>query len=1572
MATWTQASRKQTRFSALYLLLALICSIGAAPAMAGETGPDFDKAFLPDTIGPGSVSMLTFTIDNANSSEPVNSLAFVDVFPFGMTLAAPGFVSNTCDGTVTAVDGGNTVTLTDGLVGAFQTCEIVVNVIGTTDCGGLSPDGLPECDNVTGDLTSSAGNSGTAADILFVDSGRPGFSKSFAPSSVAFGGRSTLTFTIDNSANPGFASPLSFVDLLPAGMVIADPTNASSDCDLPGAPVITAVSGTDLISLFGGGVDDGETCTVVVDVIGAAVGQLGNVSGELTSGAGGGSSSGKAAAVLEVTGPEDPLTLTKEFTDDPVAPGGTVTLEFTVTNQDRDFPATGLTFDDDIEATLTGLAPSGGLPTDPCGSGSSLSFSTGVLTLNSGVLPAEGACTFSVGLDVPSGSTPAAYPNTTTAISGTIDGSPETGNTASDLLFVVSFPVLTKEFTDDPVGAGGSVTLEFTVFNPETASTMSAITFIDELTDGSGDGGASTGFLPFPVSVTLPPVPDPPCGAGSALALVSAGTDRQALALTGGDLAASDGTPGGPDTCTFEVTIDIPAGFPSGTYTNTTGEITGVLDDLPGPPTALGPPASDDIVIAGAPGLTKEFVDDPVLPAGGPVTLEFNLTHDESASGDATGIAFTDDLAALSPTIPGLVAASVDTNTCPGATVDISTPTLIDFSGGTLMPGETCAVILTLTVPAGAPVGFHTNSTSDVTAMVGGLLVTGNGPEDDLLITPMVFTKEFVGDPTIAGDTVDLTFTLENLGASLVTGISFTDSLTAAIPGLAVSGPLPPTPCGPGSSITGTTSLIFSGGEVAATSTCSFTVELLVPAGTPDDTYMNITSPLSTSVGTLPAAVAGIVVQSELLELTKEFTDDPVVPGGTVTLEFNLDNLSGSDTVTDIAFDDDLDATLSGLVLTSELLNECGGSVSGIGTGLFEYAGGSLGASASCTVRLSLTLPGGSLAGSIFPNTTTDVTGLVGALDVNGSPASDDLVVQSLTLTKAFDGPTVAGGTAVLTFTLDNLDSTAGVIGLAFSDDLDAVLSGLTATVLPPAPVCGTGTVAGVSFLTLTGASLDPSGSCSFEVTVTVPAPAPDGSFLNTTSGLSQEGLPAADPATALLEIEPPPAFSKTFVPDSIPQGGVSTLVFTIDNTASALEATSLDFTDNLPAAIAVASPANASTTCTGGTITATPGTAVVSYTGGTVGAGASCEVEADVTSSVVGSHVNVTGELTSSSGNSGTATDTLDVFDAVPPEVTLVDSIMGTGDGELEECETARTRVDALTVTFDEVMFAPNDTDPNSVTNPANWLVVGSGPDQDLSTTVCGALQDDDVAAAIDEVTWAGGSLTATVAFDESLADGPVRLIACSGGMTDPSFNALDGDGDGTGGDDFVRTFRVDRIDAFANGNFDCSLDDWVPASGGSGVSHSPDDVDNAAISGSAFFDSAGSDLALGQCIGLLPESIYEFSGYARLDTAGVTLDVIRSCELFTSSDCTGTGLPAQAFFSQLTLPGVWEPFVNELGVPTGVNSGLCQIDLRNLGGMPWQAHVDDLSMDAIFTMILFRDGFESGDTSAWSSTVP
>ena len=83
--------------------------------------------------------------------------------------------------------------------------------------------------NTSGDLTSSAGNSGTASDTLTVIN-QPGFTKEFAPDTINIGQFSTLSFVIDNSGNSADATALAFTDNLPAGIQVATPPVIVNGC----------------------------------------------------------------------------------------------------------------------------------------------------------------------------------------------------------------------------------------------------------------------------------------------------------------------------------------------------------------------------------------------------------------------------------------------------------------------------------------------------------------------------------------------------------------------------------------------------------------------------------------------------------------------------------------------------------------------------------------------------------------------------------------------------------------------------------------------------------------------------------------------------------------------------------------------------------------------------------------------------------------------------------------------------------------------------------------------------------------------------------------------------------------------------------------------------------------------------------------------------------------------------------------------------------------------------------------------------------------------------------------------
>jgi len=383
---------------------------------------------------------------------------------------------------------------------------------------------------------------------------------------------------------------------------------------------------------------------------------------------------------------------------------------------------------------------------------------------------------------------------------------------------------------------------------------------------------------------------------------------------------------------------------------------------------------------------------------------------------------------------------------------------------------------------------------------------------------------------------------------------------------------------------------------------------------------------------------------AQALTLSKRFTDDPVAPGDTVTLEFTVTN-DGDVSSTGITFTDDLEAALAGLAaIDLPKSNICGAGSTLSGAGIITLTGGTLSPHGSATFDVTLQVPFAAPDGT-FTNTTSSVSGIEGGGPVSGDPATDDLQITALRFSKSFDGPTAAGGTVTLTFTIENLSPSSGAVSLSFSDDLNAVLPGLVATGLPQSHVCGAGSqLSGTSLITFSGGSVAKDTSCSFSVDLQVPAGVSPGTYPNATSDLFKSGMTVCPPATSDLTVEPQPAFSKSFGPHSITCGGVSTLTFTIDNTASSLAATDIDFTDNLPAGVTVATPANASTTCTGGTLTAVPGTSVITYTGGTVAAGTTCTIEVNVTSSTADTYTNTTGDLTSSSGNSGTATSDLTV----------------------------------------------------------------------------------------------------------------------------------------------------------------------------------------------------------------------------------------------------------------------------------------------------------------------------------------
>ena len=137
---------------------------------------------------------------------------------------------------------------------------------------------------------------------------------------------------------------------------------------------------------------------------------------------------------------------------------------------------------------------------------------------------------------------------------------------------------------------------------------------------------------------------------------------------------------------------------------------------------------------------------------------------------------------------------------------------------------------------------------------------------------------------------------------------------------------------------------------------------------------------------------------------------------------------------------------------------------------------------------------------------------------------------------------------------------------------------------------------------------------------------------------------------------------SKVFTPDTVSPNGISSLSITLRN-ASTSPLVSVSLLDNLPAGLTIASPSNASTTCSGGTVTTGPG-AAIQLSGGSIpaqvgGVPGLCTITVDVQGSNQGNYNNTIQAADVSGTILGTGTTVNPTQNASAPLV-VTDLILG------------------------------------------------------------------------------------------------------------------------------------------------------------------------------------------------------------------------------------------------------------------------------------------------------------------------
>lgn len=264
----------------LWIFLISIAHAGTPPAVF--------MTFSPDVIATGGTSTLTITLLNPAAVASTLTIIFIDVLPFNVVPANSPNIGGTCTTSSISTNNGNVIYANGSSIPPGG-CTIKIDV--TTNVPGNYTDIFP-----AGDLQTTLGNNQNAAAASLRVLSPPTVSKNFSPNSILAGEPSTLTIAFGNSNNGIFLAS-SFVDTLPASLVIAGAPNIGGTC--PGAA--TATPGSSTLTMTSGSTIPAGGCTISADVTASVAGDFINTifAGDLQTNSG--SNASPATAMLHVS-----------------------------------------------------------------------------------------------------------------------------------------------------------------------------------------------------------------------------------------------------------------------------------------------------------------------------------------------------------------------------------------------------------------------------------------------------------------------------------------------------------------------------------------------------------------------------------------------------------------------------------------------------------------------------------------------------------------------------------------------------------------------------------------------------------------------------------------------------------------------------------------------------------------------------------------------------------------------------------------------------------------------------------------------------------------------------------------------------------------------------------------------------------------------------------------------------------------------------------------------------------------------------------------------------------------------
>lgn len=1261
------------------------------------TAPTITKAFAPVSISTGGTSVLTITLANANiAPNTITNATVTDTYPLGVVNAAVPAAATTCGGSLVAVAGANSVSLSGGTIPAAGNCTVTVTVTSTSPSN--YNNNIP-----AGALTSSnAGDNAVAASAVLTAISPPIITKSFTPSAVAINTNSLITYTINNPNTTIALTGVGFSDTYLAN-ITNNGTVVSNTCTTGGtAGTVTAVNGGTSFAYAAATVAANGSCTMTINVRASVAGTYVDATNVAVTSTGPVATTGNTAtATLSVGLPG----ISKTFLPVTINTNGTSVLTITLSNTTA-AAMTLAAFTDTYPSGMTNAAVPAAATTCALGTVTAVA-GAGSVALSGATIPAAGTCTVTVTVTATGTGT-----NTIPVGGLTVNGGASNTTAASATLTVNPAPVATKSFSPASIAKNGISTLTITVQNNNNLA-MTGVAFTDTYPAGLVNAAVPT-VTATPVTCTF--------------TTLTAAAGGNSFALTGGTIPLNTA-------CIYTVRV---TSATEGNYVNSTGAVTSTNYGIgaAGSGTLTVTPSSPTVAKAFAPAS---------INAGAASVMTITLTNPNTATA-ITGAAFND----IYPAGLTNTSSANPATTCVGTVTAANNGNSLQLSGATIPANSSCTVTVNVTSALG---GVYTNSTGTVTTTNAN---SGTPASAALTVTgPPTVTKAFATSPIMSGASSVLTITLTNPNpTTALSGLAFTDTYPLNIANAAV--PAAATTCVGGvvTAVAGGGSVALSGGTLAAAASCTVTVTV---TGTIGGTYTNTipSGGVASNLGNSASAAWANLTVYPPPTVTKTFTPASVAIATNDTLTITLTN-STPVAMTGAAFTDTYPATLTNAA-AGATGNTCGGTATALTAGAantLTLTGGTIPANGSCTVSYNRVR--GSTAGA-YVNNTGAVTTTNGG---TGASASATLSVGQPTITKAFAAsPILAGANTTLTFTLGNPRATTMLLA-AFTDTYPAGITNAATPAASTTCALGTVTAAANGgSISLSGATIPAAGTCTVTVTVTGTTggvytnTVPVGGL--TVTGPLSNGIAAS----TVLTVMGPPTVAKSFTPNLVGLGASSTMTITLTNPNTTVAITGAAFTDTYPVNLVNngglvnncggTTTAGASTlTLTGGTVPA-GGSCTISIlvTSGTAGNYTNTLAIGSVTTTNSGSNavaasgnlsifsapsitllksVNVywdpvnlfvnpkyipgaIAEYTITASNSGGPADADSIFitDPVPPNTALYVNdipVLGSGSGPVQFIQG--TTSSTLSYTFSALNNMGDDLD-FSKTAGATWIAV-------------------------------------------------------------------------------------------------------------------------------------------------------------------------------------------------------------------------------------------------------------------------